>query len=88
MSVLSWVKNIAKWILIFGLIITYVVIYSFMWFLSGLSAEFRTNVGLWGEFFPTEERRKRDRIHQEEVRLNMNLLDKFFLILFRLVKNW
>jgi hypothetical protein len=88
MSVLSWVKNIVKWILIFWLISTYLVIYIVMWLLSGLAAEFRTKVGLWGEFFPTEERRKRDRIHQEELRLNMNFLDKFFLILFRLLKNW
>jgi len=88
MSVLSWVKNIVKGILIFGLIITYAVFYLVMCLISGLSAEFRTKVGLWGEFFPTEERRKRDRIHQEELRLNMNLVDKIFLIIFRILKKW
>lgn len=59
-----------------------------MWLISGLTADFSTKVGLWGYFFPTEERRKRDRLHQEGLRENMNLIDKIFLAVFRLLKNW
>ncbi len=72
----------------FGLIGSYAIIYIPMWLLSGFTAQFNTNVGLWGEFFRTEERIKRDRLHREELRGNMNLIDKIFLALFRLIKNW
>lgn len=80
-------KKICKWWLILSIVTTYAVVYMVMFMFSFFSAEFSTNVGLWGEFFLSDERRKRDALHERDMRQNMNFIDKFFLAFYRWAKS-
>jgi len=82
------VKKIFKWYLIVCVILSYAMVYVIMWLFTGLSADFSTNVGLWGEFFTSEERRRRDKIHQQDLQQYTNWMDKFFIAIYRALKNW
>lgn len=81
-------KKIFKWYLIVGIIASYAIVYVVMSTFSYLSADFSTKVGLWGEFFPTKERRERDALQERDMRQNMNWIDKIFVAAYRGLKNW
>ena len=80
-------KNICKWWLILSIVTTYAIVYLAMFVFSFLSADFSSNVGLWGEFFPTREREARDALHERKMQKNMNFIDKFFLAFYRWAKS-
>lgn len=81
-------KKIFKWYLIVGIIASYAIVYVVMSTFSYLSADFSSNVGLWGEFFSSPEREARDELHERKLKKSMNFIDKAFLAFYRLVKNW
>jgi hypothetical protein len=80
-------KKICKWWLILSIVTTYAIVYLAMFVFSFLSADFSSNVGLWGEFFPNPERDARDELHGRKMQKNMNFIDKFFLAFYRWAKS-
>lgn len=80
-------KNFCKWWLILSIVTTYAIVYLAMFVFSFLSADFSSNVSLWGEFFPDPERDARDALHERKMQKNMNFIDKFFLAFYRWAKS-
>lgn len=73
----------------FALIAQYAMVYIMVRTIATLTVELGgAKGGLWCEFFPSPERSEKDRLRREELRSNMNFIDKFFLLLFNLLKKW
>ncbi|MEZ2251223.1 MAG: hypothetical protein ACBR21_23235 [Microcoleus sp.] len=80
-------KIFCKWWLILSIVTTYAIVYLAMFVFSFLSADFSSNVGLWGEFFSSPESEARDALHERKMQKNMNFIDKFFLAFYRWAKS-
>jgi len=81
-------KRVAKGFFTFSLAIVYLAFFIPIWLINFFASHWTTNIGLWSEIFASEERLKRDKIHQESLRKDMHWIDKSFLLLLHIIRNW
>lgn len=87
-AIAKFLKRAVKLYLFLTLLVGYLSFFIPILILSHLTAHAQTRVGIWGEIFGSSESLKRDHLHKDLLRSKMNLVDKTFLALFRLVKRW